>query len=120
MAVDFEKGNNLTVLVNGIGLGGVLRLKRTAKYKQSQIEEFLNNEPVAVISSPVYTIEMELCRTAAFPFEEPLERIEISGGGRREVYTLCGTALVESQAEARGTVPYTVAVTAYERSVLDE
>ena len=120
MAVDFEKGNDLTVLVNGAVLGGVLRLKRTVKYRQSQIEEFLNNEPVAVISSPVYTIEMELCRTAAFPFEEPLERIEISGGGRREVYTLCGTALVESQAEARGTVPYTVAVTAYERSVLDE
>ena len=113
MAVDFEKGNNLTVLVNGIVLGGVLRLKRTAKYKQSKIEEFLNDKPVAVISLPVYTIEMELCRTAAFPFEEPLERIEISGGGRRE-------ALVESQAEARGTVPYTVAVTAYERSVLDE
>lgn len=120
MAVDFEKGNNLTVLVNGAVLGGVLRLKRTARRKHSKIREFLNDKPVAVIPATVYTIELELCRTAAFPFEEPLERIEISGSGRREVYTLCETALVESQAEARGAVPYTVTVTAYERSVLNE
>ena len=119
MAVEFEKGNDLTVLVNGTVLGGVLRLKRTAKHKHSKIRESLTDKPVAVVPSAVYMIEMELCRTADFPFEEPVESIEIRGG-RREVYTLCETAQVESLAEARGTVPYTVTVTAYERSVLDE
>lgn len=119
MAVEYEKGNNLTVLVNGTVLGGVLRLKRTVRHKHSKIREFLTYKPVAVVSSAVYTIEMELCRTADFPFEEPPECVEIRGK-RREVYTCCEKAQVESVAEARGTVPYTVTVTAYERSVLNE
>ena len=120
MAACFEKGSDLTVLVNGRVLGGVLRLRRRVKRGAQEIREFLTDKPVALIPTEVYYIEMELRRAPGYPFDDAVETVTVTGGGRTEVYSLCTVERARSDAEAHGEVAYTVVIAARERSVSDE
>ena len=81
MAACFEKGSDLTVLVNGRVLGGVLRLRRRVKRGAQEIKEFLTDKPVALIPTEVYYIEMELRRAPGYPFDDAVETVTVTGGG---------------------------------------
>lgn len=117
MSECFEKGSDLTVLVNGAVLGGVLGLRRTVRREEKGIYEFLTDKPVAVTSTERYLIEMKLRRGEEYPFDGAVESVAVSGSGGTEVYTLCTVVKAESRAAARGNVDYDVVIAARERSV---
>ena len=120
MTFRFENGGDLTVRVNGAVLGGVSELRRQVKRKTEGIFEFLTDKPVAVTAGETYYITMKLRRGADYPFDGAVESVAVSGGGRRELYTLCTVEKAESEALPHGEVGYTVSIAAQERSVSDE
>lgn len=116
----FEKGNDLTVLVDGVGLGGVYALHRLVKNEDETIREFLTDKPAAVLPREQYYITVKLRRGAGFPFDGGIEELTVAGKGRTETYRRCTVQTVKSTAAARGETDYTVVIKARERSVTDE
>lgn len=116
----FEKGNDLTVLVDGVCLGGVYELRRSVKKEDKEIKEFLTDKPAAVLPRERYYITVKLRRGAVFPFDGGIGQVSVTGRGRTEIYRQCKVQTVESTAAARGETDYTVVIQARERSVTDE
>ena len=116
----FEKGNDVTVLVDGVCLGGVYGLRRLVKNEAEEIREFLTDKPAAVLPRERYYITLQLRSGAAFPFDGAIGQVTVTGRGRTETYCQCTVQTVESAAAARGETDYTVTIQARERSVTDE
>ncbi len=120
MSVEFEKGSDLTVRVNGTVLGGVIELQRTVKRSTDEIMEYLTDKPKAVIASEIYYIILKLRRTAFYPFDSGIGYVEVFSGNRTERYSMCTVLKAGSSALAHGEAEYTVVIEARERSVWNE
>lgn len=117
MTVHFERGEDLTIRVNGDVLGGVTALRRTEKNDCMDIMQFLTDKPVARLDRKRWELELWIRGGGCAALDGAVESVSVSDGEKTEVYTLCRVSSLQRTAKPRETSELCAVITADERSV---
>lgn len=113
----FEKGDDITIKLNGKIIGGVKKVLCSIENTFYDISEFLTDVPAERISSNRYNIELVMNNAGKFDFlqGQSFERLEIFNTKKIVTYTECFVTGVTANIIAKNAVEYTVKITARER-----
>lgn len=113
----FEKGDDITIRLNGKIVGGVK--KATCKIENTfyDISQFLTDVPVERMTGKRYNIELVMNNSGKLDFlqGQSFERLEIFNTKKIDTYKDCFISSVTASISAKNAVEYTVKITARER-----
>lgn len=113
----FEKGDEITIRLNGKIVGGVK--KATCKIEDTfyDISQFLTDVPVERITGKRYSIELVMNNSGKLAFlqGQSFDRLEFFNTKKIVTYKDCFIASVTANIRAKNAVEYTVKITARER-----
>lgn len=117
---EFVKGQNVTIRLDSVILGGVTKAVCKIEYKYREIREFLSDTPVDEIVESIYRIELTLNSSCNMPFlrNRYFGRLEMSDGNSTVIYSDCRVDNVNVTVNSRGAVEYDVRITAGKRDEL--
>ncbi len=117
----FEKGDDITIYINGQILGGVKGAVCRRDNTCYSISEFLNDIPVKKLSKSNYQLELVLDGSDILQtFQgQNIQSIEFAGSYRKVIYSDCFIDSVDTSINPEKPIEYTVKITAVERSEID-
>ena len=113
----FEKGDDITIMLNGKIVGGVKKATCSIENTFYDISQFLTDVPVERIKGKRYSIELVMNNVGKLDFlqGQSFERLEIFNTKKIVTYTDCFVTGVTANISAKNAVEYTVKITARER-----
>lgn len=116
-AFAFEKGDDITIKLNGKIVGGVKRAVCHIENTYSDICEFLTNVPVSRTICKHYGIELVMNNSGKLDFlqGQSFDRLEIFNSKKIVTYTDCCIKSITADIGAKNAVEYTVKITALGR-----
>lgn len=113
----FEKGDDITIRLNGKIIGGVKKARCTVENTFYDISQFLTDVPVERITGSRYSIELVMNNSGKLDFlqGQSFEKLEIFNTKKIVTYTDCFVVSVTADISAKNAVEYTVKITARER-----
>lgn len=113
----FEKGEDITIRLNGSIIGGVKKATCKVENTSYDILQFLTDVPVERIVGGRYSIEIIMNSADKIDFlqGQSFERLEISGATKTVTYSDCFVSSVTATISTKNAVEYTVKITASER-----
>lgn len=113
----FEKGDDITIRLNGKIVGGVKKVTCKIENTFYDISQFLTDVPVERMAQKKYRIELEMNNSGKLDFlqGQSFECLEIFNTKKIVVYTDCFVSSVTASISAKNAVEYTVKITARER-----
>lgn len=117
MTVDFIKGSDVTILLNGEVLGGVSSAEISDAGRTFGIGEYLSSIPVAQIKEPRYIIRLKLESSSSLLPEVEAGTLSFLCRGKTEVFTRCCVTGHTSEIPSNGRALHTVTIESSQRSV---
>ncbi|WP_294467084.1 hypothetical protein [uncultured Ruminococcus sp.] len=113
----FEKGDDITIKLNGKIIGGVKKVTCNIENTFYDISQFLTDVPVKRITGKRYNIELVMNNAGKLDFlqGQSFDRLEIFNTKKIVTYTDCFVTGVTANISAKNAVEYTVKITARER-----
>ena len=113
----FEKGDDITIRLNGKIVGGVK--KATCKIENTfyDISQFLTDVPVERMAHKKYSIELVMNNSVKLDFlqGQSFDRLEIFNTKKIVTYKDCFISSVTANISAKNAIEYTVKISARER-----
>lgn len=116
----FNKGDDYTVLADGVAVGGIEKMTCATKNSYSVISQFLTDIAVAKIPEKSYelTFVMNCEGENIFSTKTDFSTIKLVGKNNTVTYIQCYVKQIESVINSSGTVEERVVITAEEREIL--
>ncbi len=113
----FEKGDDITIRLDGKIVGGVKKARCNVENNFYEITQFLTDVPVNRINRKAYKIELVMNNTGKLEFlqQQSFEKLEIFNTKKIVTYSDCFVSDVTANISAKNAVEYTVKITARER-----
>lgn len=117
----FEKGDDITIRLNGKIVGGVKKARCSVENTFYDITQLLTDVPVKRITGKVYKIELVMNNAGKLEFlqQQSFERLEIFNTKKIVTYSDCFVSDVTANISAKNAVEYTVKITAREGEKYD-
>lgn len=120
MKVDYIRGSDVTILLDGEVLGGVSSAEISDAGKVINIGEYLSGIPVEQFKTPVYKIRLKLESSAAPLLGVDACTLSFLCRGKTEIFTGCLVTEHTAEIPSNGRVTHTVTIESSQRSVEDE
>lgn len=113
----FEKGDDITIRLNGKIIGGIKKARCTIENTFYDISQFLTDVPVERITGSRYSIELVMNNSGKLDFlqGQSFEKLEIFNTKKIVTYTDCFVVSVTADISTKNAVEYTVKIAALER-----
>lgn len=113
----FDKGDDITIRLNGKIVGGVKKATCNIENTFYDISQFLTDTPVARMTGKKYNIELVMNCSGKLDFlqGQSFEKLEIFNTKKIVTYTDCYISSVTANISAKNAVEYTVKITAFGR-----
>lgn len=116
MTVEYLNGSDVTVIADGVTVGGVLSAECGQQNEVERIEEYLTDVPVAQLPVTSYYIKLRMRVQPYGSLGLNPDEVVLQSGARRVTYRRCAVESVKCEILPRLAVEYTVTLSAGERS----